>query len=86
MLGFDVDGQSVALRVESGQFEESVVVGVGMHIIYTLEVTPEGTRITHRLTSQLPRGFLGSILSIFLRRRFRKMQRELLERLREQSG
>lgn len=89
MLGFDVDGQSVTTQVTEDSYKQSVVVGVGMQITYTLESTPEGTRIEHSLSSHLPAGLMGRVLSFFLARRLRKMQKRLLQALKlraESSG
>lgn len=85
MLGFHVAGHSTAARVAERAFEEDVVVGVRLRVRY--EVTPDGdgTVVTHRLTSDLPRGILGYILSFFLRWRLRAMQRAALRELVAQS-
>jgi hypothetical protein len=85
MLGFNVDGQSVAVEVGPAAFEEDVVVGVGMRIRYDVESTTTGARITHTLSSELPEGALGRVLSFFLARRLRRMQRELLAKLGRQA-
>ncbi|HEU4480287.1 MAG TPA: SRPBCC family protein [Actinomycetota bacterium] len=85
MLGFNVDGQSVAVEVGQSVFEEDVVVGVGMRIRYEIETTSAGSRITHTLSSELPEGALGRVLSFFLARRLRRMQKELLEKLGRQA-
>ncbi|MGI8407192.1 MAG: SRPBCC family protein [Actinomycetota bacterium] len=84
MLGFEVDGQSVASSVTESSFTEQVVVGVGMTVTYTLRPGPTGTVLTHKLVTELPGGPLGRLLSFFLKRRFRKMQSTLLRRLAEQ--
>ncbi len=85
MLGFKVDGQSVATSIEPHRFVEDVVVGVGMTVTYEAVSSGNGATVTHRLTSQLPRGPLGRVLSFFLKRRFRKMQRDLLRALVAQA-
>lgn len=85
MMGFDVNGQSVALAVTEDSYEQNAVVGVGMHITYSVEQTPHGTTVTHRLSSRLPAGSLGRVLSFFLKRRLRKMQKELLRALKDQA-
>jgi len=85
MLGFKVDGQSVATTIEPRRFVEDVVVGVGMTVTYDVAPSGDGATVTHRLTSQLPRGALGRVLSFFLKRRFRKMQRDLLRALVAQA-
>ena len=85
MMGFDVDGQSVTTEVAERAYQQDVVVGVGMQIRYEVGPSPDGgTVIRHRLTSQLPEGALGRMLSFFLTRRLKKMQRDLLERLAAQ--
>lgn len=81
MMGFRVSGQSVADRVADGVVREQVVVGVGMQITYEVEEVEGGTKITHTLVSRLPDGPMGRVLSFFLRRRLRAMQRALLEKL-----
>lgn len=85
MLGFNVDGLSVTQEVSGERYVQQVVVGVGMQIIYELTGTPEGLRVKHRLISQLPAGAGGRVLSFFLKRRLRKMQRGLLEELKRQA-
>lgn len=85
MLGFKVVGQSFTRGVGETRFVEDVVVGVGMRITYTLEAVPGGTRVVHRLESDLPTGAMGRLLTIFLRRRLKVMQRVLLERLSKQA-
>ena len=81
MLGFEVDGQSQTVLTSDKQYVEEVVVGVGMRVTYAVEEIAGGTRLTHRLESELPGGPLGSVLSFFLKRRFKKMERDLLDRL-----
>jgi hypothetical protein len=71
--------------VAAGSYKQDVVVGVGMRISYSLRVTPRGTQITHTLASDLPEGKLGRVLSFFLARRLKKMQRELLANLARQA-
>lgn len=81
MLGFRVTGQSVMAEVRDALVHEDVVVGVGMQITYEIEEVEGGTKITHRLSSTLPEGLFGRVLSFFLRRRLRSMQRSVLKRL-----
>lgn len=81
MMGFEVDGTNRTTRLEDEVIEQEAVVGVGMTITYWLEPSSGGVRITHRLTSDLPSGALGRVLSFFLARRLKRMQRDLLERL-----
>ena len=85
LLGFVVDGRSSAVSVGEDTFEEDVIVGVRMRVRYSVTPAPEGTRITRRLTADLPAGFSGRILSFFLKRRLRKMQRGVLETLTRQA-
>ncbi len=85
MLGFNVDGQSVTTAVGAGTYSQEVVVGVGMQISYRIASNPNGTVVTHSLTSELPAGALGRVLSFFLARRLKRMQRDLLEELRTQA-
>jgi len=86
MLGFQVDGQSVAAEVSESAFTEDVVVGVAMTVTYSVTEGPEGTVLTHRIVSELPGGPLGGLLSFFLKRRLQKMQSTLLRRLAEQPA
>ena len=81
MLGFEVDGQTIISHAGDESFQQDVVVGVGMRIEYRLREVAGGVEITHRLTSDLPSGPAGRVLSFFLRRRLRRMQRELLRAL-----
>ena len=81
MLGFEVDGQSFTVEASDHHYVEDVVVGVGMRVSYAVEETPSGTRLTHRMECQLPGGPMGSLLSFFLKRRFVKMEKQLLRKL-----
>ncbi len=81
MLGLDVQGRSDAVEVADGVFREDVIVGVRMHVTYRVEPDGDGARVIHRLESELPRGAIGSILSLLLRWRLRKLQVHALERL-----
>lgn len=85
LLGFVVDGRSSAITVEKDAFEEDVIVGVRMRVRYSVTSSPEGTTVTRRLTAVLPGGFSGRILTFFLKRRLRKMQRGVLESLVAQA-
>ncbi|HZA19527.1 MAG TPA: SRPBCC family protein [Actinomycetota bacterium] len=86
MLGFEVHGHTEALDVTDEVFEEDVIVGVRMVVRYEVSASPTGTRVTHRLTAQLPGGLSGRILSLFLRPRLRALQRGVLERIARQAG
>ena len=85
MLGFGVEGRSVALEVADDVFEEDVVVGVAMRVRYEVRPDGNGCRVTHRLESNMPTGLAGRLLSAFLRSRLKKMQKTALERLVAQS-
>lgn len=82
MLGFRVEGHSKSVTVAAGAYEEDVIVGVRMRILY--EVTGDGrgdTRVTRKLTARLPGGLAGRVLSFFLRRRLTRMQNGVVEAL-----
>ena len=85
MLGFVVDGRSWTVTSDANTFEEDVVVGVRMKIRYELKELPDGVQITRRLTTSLPRGISGRVLSFFLKRRLVKMQNDVLKELVAQS-
>ena len=86
MLGFRVEGHSKSVAVAGGAYEEDVIVGVRMRIVY--EVTADGsgtTVVTRRLSALLPGGFAGRVLSFFLRRRLTRMQNGVVEELVRQA-
>lgn len=85
LLGFHVEGRSIAEQVEDDVFEEDVVVGVAMRVRYEVHADGSGCRVTHRLESRMPGGASGRLLSLFLRARLRRMQRSAVERLVAQS-
>lgn len=85
MLGFDVDGKSTALAVERDHFQEDVIVGVRMRVSYEVESAPDGVLIKHNVQAELPGGPMGTLLSVFLRRRLKKMQDEALRGLAVQA-
>lgn len=85
LLGFDVHGRSAAVEVTDEVFFEDVIVGVRMRIRYTVRPDGSGSIIGHHMQADLPAGPLGRLLSVFLARRLRKMQSELLESLRVQA-
>ncbi len=85
LLGFDVTGHSSILRASADVLEEEVVVGVRMRVTYSVTPAPGGSVITHRIEADLPTGLAGSLLSLLLRLRLRKMQRSLLAALSEQA-
>jgi hypothetical protein len=86
LLGFDVDGRSDALYVGDSRFEEEVIVGVRMRITYEVRPTPTGSVITHRMDADLPTGIAGSLLSLMLGWRLKRMQTKLLAALSDQLG
>jgi hypothetical protein len=85
LVGFRVQGRSDAHVVDEGLFIEDVIVGVRMVITYELEQTERGTRVKRTLEADLPRGFLGGLLSIALRAKLRRMQKKLLRELARQA-
>lgn len=84
--GFDVEGVSLARKVDDTVFVEDVTVGVRMQIFYEVSRSGSATVIRHRLEANLPGGPLGSVLSLLLKRRLRKMQKRLLRRLGAQAS
>ena len=78
LLGFQVEGHSTSLEVTPDSFLEDVIVGVRMRVRYSVVPEGNGSRVTHRLESDLPRGAAGSVLSLFLKWRLRRMQKMLL--------
>lgn len=84
LLGFDVHGRSLTISSEPRAYEQDVVVGVRMHVRYSIEEEPAGCRVSHELTAELPGGLSGRVLSFLLARRLRKMQVDLLGRLKDQ--
>lgn len=85
LVGFRVQGRSDAHVVDDGLFIEDVIVGVRMVITYELEPTDRGTRVKRTLEADLPGGFVGGLLSIVLRAKLRRMQKELLRKLAAQA-
>lgn len=86
MLGFRVQGQSKSVAVSQGAYEEDVIVGVRMRILY--EVAPDragNTVVTRRLSALLPGGLAGRVLSFFLKRRLTRMQNGVVEELVRQA-
>ena len=78
MLGFAVGGRADVVAAGDHTVEHDVIVGIRMNVRYTLEPGDDGWVLTHRLTAELPRGLSGRVLSVFLKRRLRRMQRRLL--------
>jgi hypothetical protein len=85
LLGFEVDGASTAIEVEDSSYEQDVIVGVRMRVRYEIRPSSNGAVVTHRLVSDLPAGLSGRVLSFFLARRLKRMQRDLLEGLAAQT-
>jgi hypothetical protein len=85
LLGFEVDGSSTAIEVEGSSYEQDVIVGVKMRVRYEISPSSNGAVVKHRLASDLPAGVSGRVLSFFLTRRLRKMQKDLLEGLAAQT-
>ena len=81
MLGFAVAGRADIAAVDETSLQEDVIVGIRMRVGYELTRDGDAWRLTHRLTADLPRGLSGRVLSFFLTRRLRRMQRELLRNL-----
>ena len=82
MLGFRVEGHSKSVVARQTTYEEDVVVGVRMRIVYEVTPSREGaTVVTRRLSTALPGGFAGRVLSFFLARRLRRMQDGVLDEL-----
>lgn len=86
LLGFDVTGRSTTLTASESSFEEDVVVGVRMRVTYSVTPSASGSIITHRMEADLPTGIAGSLLSLLLGRRLKKMQRDLLAALSRQGA
>jgi hypothetical protein len=85
LVGFEVQGRSDAHAVSDRVFIEDVIVGVRMVVTYEVEPSATGTKITHTLETDLPRGPLGWVLSLALRVKLRRMQRRVLSELAAQA-
>lgn len=81
MLGFKIAGRADILSLDHDVISQDVIVGIRMRVTYELAPGGTGTVVTHRIDADLPRGFSGRILSLFLRVRLRWMQRRLLDDL-----
>ena len=84
MLGFVVHGRSTVVAVDAGSFDEDVIVGVRMRIRFEVSERDGITVIKHRLTSVMPGGPMGKVLSFFLRKRLVRMQQTALRQLADQ--
>jgi hypothetical protein len=85
LLGFEVDGSSTAIEIEDSSYEQDVIVGVKMRVRYEISPSSNGSVVKHRLVSDLPAGVSGRVLSFFLARRLKRMQRDLLKGLAAQT-
>lgn len=85
LLGFEVDGRSRTVEAGATTFQEDVIVGVRMQVTYEVTEAPTGVTVTRRLTASLPGGLSGRLLSFFLKRRLKAMQRGVLEALVAQA-
>jgi hypothetical protein len=81
MLGFRVEGKGTTTDLGPDRYEEDVVVGVRMRMRFEIVPSEGGVVVRHTLQAPLPAGFAGKILSIFLKRRLRRMQAESLREL-----
>ena len=86
MLGFLVEGHSKTVAVRGDSYEEDVIVGVRMRIVYEAVPDEQGnTRVTRKLSANLPGGAAGRLLSFFLRRRLTRMQKGVVDELVRQA-
>ena len=85
LLGFVVNGRSSTLVATESSFAEDVIVGVHMRVEYEVTPGPGGSIVKRRLTTTLPAGFSGRVLSFFLKRRLKAMQKGLLDQLVAQA-
>ena len=85
LLGFTVQGTSTTTLVDGGEFVEDVVVGVRMRVTYRVEERDGGSLVTRRLEADMPTGFAGRFLALFLRLRLRRMQERVLDALAGQA-
>lgn len=86
MLGFRVEGRATTTDLGPRHYEEDVVVGVRMRMRYEIAPSGNGVVVTHTLEAPLPGGFAGRILSVFLKRRLRRMQADSLRNLCRYAG
>ena len=85
LLGFVVNGRSSTVTATGSTFVEDVIVGVHMRVEYEVRERGGGSVVTRRLTASLPGGVFGRVLSFFLKRRLKAMQKGLLEALVAQA-
>ena len=86
LLGFNVTGRSAVTKVSSEVLTEDVIVGVRMRVTYSVTRHASGSIITHRMEADLPTGIAGSLLSLFLGWRLKRMQTALLAALSREAG
>lgn len=86
LLGFDVTGRSTTLKVAREAVEQDVIVGVRMRVTYSVTPTSGGSIIRHRMEADLPTGIAGSVLSLLLGWRLKRMQNSLLTALSRATG
>ena len=86
LLGFDVTGRSSTGRITEERFEQDVIVGVRMRVSFRVTPAGSGSIVTHRMEADLPSGVTGSVLSMLLAWRLKRMQNHLLRALSEQAG
>ena len=86
LLGFDVTGRSSTVAVSPESVDEDVIVGVRMRVSYSVAPAGSGSIVTHRIEADLPTGLAGSLLSLLLSWRLKKMQKTLLIALADQAG
>lgn len=84
MLGFRVNGRAKVTEVTPTRFVQDVVIGVRIVARYDVEADGDGSVIHHELLVSAPRGPTGRLLTFFLKRRLRVMQKRLLENLSTQ--
>lgn len=86
MLGFRVEGHSKSVKVAGDYYEEDVLVGVRMRVVYEVGRDGAGNAVvTRTLSALLPGGVAGRILSFFLKRRLTRMQNGVVEELVRQA-
>jgi hypothetical protein len=81
MLGFAVAGRADVEAVTEHGLEQDVIVGIRMRVSYSITPDGNGWKVSHKLRADLPRGTSGRVLSFFLTRRLKHMQRDLLRAL-----
>ncbi|HEX2241427.1 MAG TPA: SRPBCC family protein [Actinomycetota bacterium] len=81
MMGFEVAGRSRTIAVTDRVFEEEALVGVRLRIRYEISSDDGRVEVAHHLIAELPRGFWGRAVSLFLRSRLRVMQTRALKNL-----